>query len=314
MRSDLPAWFYYVYTTLKEVALIKSAGSAEGSAPDVRPIGIGECLRRAIHTTLASDHKGDFAEHLFPQQVAVGMPGGISKLVIGVRLIMEVNPTWVIVKIDLKNAYNEIKRAKVIERMNADDRLRALVPLMWASYSAAPDVYLAGGKRSGFASEEGMHQGDPLASGGFCVGVHPEICELDAELQPSGGSAKFDMDDGYAMGPPEVVFPATLRFAANVQEIGLQLQLSKCTCYSAAGNMQTHPERPPEVKVGMLRGSSGEAGYGVEVAGVPVGDPIFVATYLDQKATDAMSKIRSVKDQLHDRNLPSPSQDTSGKP
>ena len=45
----------------------------------------------------------------------------------------------------------------------------------------------------------------------------------------AGGAARFDMDDGYAVGPPELVFPALERFAAAVAELGLEMQPSKKT-------------------------------------------------------------------------------------
>ena len=38
--------------------------------------------------------------------------------------------------------------------------------------------------------------------------IHPELRALDEELAPFGGAARAIMDDAYAIGPPEVVFPA----------------------------------------------------------------------------------------------------------
>ena len=35
------------------------------------------------------------------------------------RLLIELNKTWVLVKIDLRNAFNEIMRAVVLGRLNA---------------------------------------------------------------------------------------------------------------------------------------------------------------------------------------------------
>ena len=41
--------------------------------------------------------------------------------------------------------------------------------------------------------------------------IHPELRALDEELAPFGGAARAIMDDAYAIGPPEVVFPALER-------------------------------------------------------------------------------------------------------
>ena len=70
------------------------------------------------------------APTLGAQQVAVGIPGGISKLAMGVQLALEAHPHWVAVKIDLRNAHNEIKRSKVLERLCAADSLRDMAPVM----------------------------------------------------------------------------------------------------------------------------------------------------------------------------------------
>ena len=86
---------------MKVVAPIKTLPSNDGDAPDVGPLAVGECLRRAINTTLLSDLKLACADHFWPQQVAIGVPGGISLLVFGVRALLELNPRWVVVRIDI---------------------------------------------------------------------------------------------------------------------------------------------------------------------------------------------------------------------
>jgi len=192
-NAELPSWYYYVMATTKMVAPVKEAARGPGEAPDVRPIGMGECLIRAIHTSLAESFKTALEGHLSPQQVAVGVESGISKLVFGIRLLAEANPSWAVVKLDLKNAFNEILRAAVLDRLNADQSIRSLVPVMWATYSPAAGIYLAAPDPTlaPFGSEEGMRQGCSLGSAGYCVGIHPEVRKLDEELRASGGGGKI---------------------------------------------------------------------------------------------------------------------------
>lgn len=306
-NAELPAWFYFVHASTKLMAPIKQAAPTPDEAPDVRPIGAGECLGRAIHRSVITDFKPALANHLFPQQVAIGVEGGISKLVFAIRLLAESNPDWVVVKIDLRNAFNEIARATVLARLNADPALRSLVPMVWAVSSPASPVFLAACDlaQAPFRSEEGMRQGDAAASAAFCVGIHPEVRALDAELAASGGAARFDMDDGYAVGHPDVVFPAILAFAERVAHLGLELQLHKCTYYSVAGDMSVHPARPPNLDPGSIQLQSGAVGYGLDVAGVPVGDDIYVAATLDCRAEESVSKIQTITSQLRDHHLQS---------
>ena len=49
-NADLPAWFYTVFAAVTASLPIKSPAPVPDAAPDVRPVGVGECLRRAIRT------------------------------------------------------------------------------------------------------------------------------------------------------------------------------------------------------------------------------------------------------------------------
>ena len=302
-NAELPHWFYVAFTTVKQMAPIKQAGATPDAAPDVRPISIGECLRRAIDASVATQYRDAFREHLWPQQVAVGVSGGLSLLALGIELTLELCPQWVVVKLDLRNAYNELKRAALVARLNEVEGLRDLVPLTWATYLGSPEVYFAGNGvvPSGYLSAEGVHQGGPLSSAQFCVAIHPEVCLLDAELRSYGGSARFDMDDGYAVGPAEQVFPAILRFAARAHALGLDLQLHKCKCFSPATDLHTHPSRPPNVVVGELPLPGGSA-RGIVVSGVPLGEVRFVEAHLAGVVDDTMSKINQITTTLRDRH------------
>ena len=128
---------------------------------------------RAWHSSIMSQFKSTAAEHLWPQQIAVGVQGGLSLLILGVRLALETHPTWVAIKIDLRNAYNELMRAVVLARLHDQEHLKALMPLFWATYRAKSAIFLLsqGLLEADFASEEGMRQGDPLASTGCCIGI-----------------------------------------------------------------------------------------------------------------------------------------------
>ena len=37
-------------------------------------------------------------------------------------------------------------------------------------------------------------------------------------MSDNGGMARFGMDDGYAIGPPDIVFPAIEKFALDVRQ------------------------------------------------------------------------------------------------
>ena len=182
-------------------------------------------------------------------------------LIFGMRALIEMHLDWVVVKLDIKNAQNKIKRARVLQRLLASESLRSLAPLFWACYSHRSDILLSapGTPCADFGSEEGVQQGDSFAATGFCVGIHPEICALDAAVSQHGGAARFIMDDGYVAGPSHVVFQAISVFAAAIPGAGLELQESKTFCYSPNGGLEQDPHRRTHLPFGRAQLSSGES-------------------------------------------------------
>ena len=167
-------------------------------------------------------------------------------------------------------------------------------------------IYLAsaGLPRADFVSEEGVQQGDGPASMAFCAGIHPEVQGLDAILSEHGGAARFIMDDGYAVGPPAVVFDAVRRFGEAITHLGLELQETKSECYCPAGPDATSTDRPEDFPLGTCRAADGTVtGFGILVGGVPVGDTAYVRQCLSQKAATVVSKVNTVSDVLRPLHL-----------
>jgi hypothetical protein len=71
------------------------------------------------------------------------MASGISLAIFGVRALLELHPDWVAVRLDMKNAYNELKRAVALRRLNDSPHQRALVPLFGATHAPRIPVYLS---------------------------------------------------------------------------------------------------------------------------------------------------------------------------
>ena len=96
----------------------------------------------------------------------MGVSGGISILYHGLRLLLVVHPDFLVVRIDLRNAYNKSRRAQVLQRMAAVPGVASLVPLMHAMYGPAGIIVLPDGSRLFAGSdrgdfEEGLPQGSP---------------------------------------------------------------------------------------------------------------------------------------------------------
>ena len=84
-------------------------------------------------------------------------------------------------KLDLRNAYNEVKRETILRRLEECPYLQQLAPLFWATHEVRSPIYVAhdGLVRTEFDSAEGVQQGDGISSAAFCTAIHPEVLALD---------------------------------------------------------------------------------------------------------------------------------------
>ncbi|KAL1527728.1 hypothetical protein AB1Y20_009113 [Prymnesium parvum] len=288
VNAELPDWFYQAAAVARLIPLVKSQNTPprdagpRGGGPDVRPIAVGEVEVRAVtrHVTDAVLERAGGV--LSPQQLAVGVKGGTSILVHGVRMLLEHNPSFVVVRMDLSNAYNAISRVVVLRRLAERPEFTHLVPLLLQVLWGAGTAYLL----CTWASHS-------------AVGIHPELQGLDAELAPFGGAARAIMDDIYAVGPPSVVFPAVQRFRLTLRLLtGLVSNIAKFVCFSHTHDLEGCPWRADaQVPLGgdRLGGSRG-----VMVAGVPVGDDVFVRSRMSDIASGVVTYIRDTSAKLRD--------------
>ena len=125
-------------------------------------------------------------------------------------------------KIDIVNAFNEFDRHQVIELI-ADKRqylsqvaawgqaqvaeLQALLPVVWAMLSVAPELVGEGGACIAIRSWSGGVQGNPLLPALFCVALHPMLHGAQVRLKEHADWAvvRAQMDDADLLGPVDVL-------------------------------------------------------------------------------------------------------------
>ena len=141
-------------------------------------------------------------KYLEPVQQA--MPeAGCQKVLFTVRTLLEENPTFVCLKLDIENAQNTMSRARCVEVLESVPELRHLA---WhAATVLAPVTVLHSNGASFGEGKEGFTQGDPEATPFYCVTWHEDICKAEEVLEPEGGAARFISDDGYLVGPEQEV-------------------------------------------------------------------------------------------------------------
>jgi len=70
---------------------------------DLHPIVISE-----IFFQLINQFGGSFQEHLSPHQFKVSTPRGYETILFGIRTLLDLHLDWVVMQIDVGNAFNGI--------------------------------------------------------------------------------------------------------------------------------------------------------------------------------------------------------------
>jgi len=124
---SLAAGFHFVFSSVRLLALRKRAPAAD-EPEDARPVGISCALRRAVTKAIFANAslKETFADHLAPQQLGVAVVAGATKLIVGLRELLDAEPSFGIFTLDISNAFNSVSRAAVRrQRPRRDPRARS---------------------------------------------------------------------------------------------------------------------------------------------------------------------------------------------
>ena len=186
-----------------------------GSPPDVRPIAVGETLRRLTGKCLCSLVKDKASSFFEPLQLGVACPHGTEKVVHGLRKCIEEHwgdEDFVVLKTDMRNAFNLISRQALLSECSLF--FPELLP--WASWCYGSQPYLWH-PLGHLTSESGVQQGDPLGPLFFSLVLHKVIAAIDADddclrliLQA------WYLDDGVLAGPKHAV----LRALSIIEDLG----------------------------------------------------------------------------------------------
>ena len=133
LRGDMSHDVCEVLTSARLVALTKASG-----AP--RPIACGEVLRRLAAKCVVFDCRDRIGALLRPTQRGVGVKGGAEQLAHIVTSLLQANPGWVALGLDISNAFNTVFRGTVCTETLR--HLPQLYELVQACYGGAARPFL----------------------------------------------------------------------------------------------------------------------------------------------------------------------------
>ena len=160
------------YTACRLLSLNKAPGETE---LQIRPIGVGEVLRRIVGKTIAWALSEDIQEAGGALQVSTGLKGGAEAAIHGMKNIFEAESTDAIILVDAENAFNKLNRQVALH--NIQHLCPNFATVLINTYRLPSRLFLVGGGE--ILSTEGTTQGDTLAMPFYGISTRPLINKLN---------------------------------------------------------------------------------------------------------------------------------------
>ena len=195
---------------------------------DIRPIAVGEIIRRLVSKCCCADMRSEAAEELAPRQVGVGVAGGgeaVTHTVSAVIHELGMAQDRVMLKVDFKNAFNLVSRQAFIRIIR--DKFPHLAH--WVEFCYAGQPFLWWDKHV-LRSAAGVQQGDPLGPILFSLVLQEVVREIEKQL-PDLDLNVWYLDDGTIIGKSAEVAQALQIIEVEGRKLGLELRKDKCELF-----------------------------------------------------------------------------------
>ena len=139
----------------------------------VRPIGVGEVLRRIMAKCVMKILKHDVIDASGSLQVCAGLKCGSEAAIHAMRKMFEADDNDAVLLIDASNAFSSLNRSAALHN------IRILTPATFAinTYREPARLFMTGCKE--IKSGEETTQGDPIATGLNAISLQPLITHLN---------------------------------------------------------------------------------------------------------------------------------------
>ena len=145
--------------------------------PGVRPIGIGEVVRRILGKAVLATIGNEIQEAAGAMQVCAGHQAGSEAAIHAMRETFEDPNTEAALLVDASNAFNTLNRKMALH--NIQKRCPPLAKVLINTYRHDPQLFIGG---ETLLSREGTTQGDPLAMAMYAIATVPLIDRLQQQV------------------------------------------------------------------------------------------------------------------------------------
>jgi hypothetical protein len=196
----------------------------------LRPIAVGETLRRLVAKLALSASECEFRDYLEPTQVGVGTRYGSESIIHVVRQYMGRHGNdgnRVVVLLDIENAFNSIDRNAIMRSVRrVNPALAAWADMCYGSQSTVllDSVVLT--------SDRGVQQGDPAGPAFFSACIQEDILDARANTEQAYPGkidwVAFYLDDGVVGGSADAVQHFVQQLSCRLARKGLSFNIGKC--------------------------------------------------------------------------------------
>ena len=247
----------------------------------IRPVAVGEVLRRLISKCCVRAVSVRAADYLKPLQLGVGLANGAEAILHALNRLIRLGGSQensLLALVDFKNAFNEVDRGKMLGEV-----LRLFPEIFgWVQYCYGDGATLFSGSDLIHATA-GVQQGDPLGPLLFSLVLHPLLMRLKSDF---GLKTVAFLDDVTLHGPAENVSQALDWLSSVGPESGLHISAPKTVIWSPSGNLRAFQDR------GMFSEFRCSSEAGVELLGGAVSlDEGFVETVVEKRVSKCIESL-----------------------
>ena len=185
------------YTAGRLIPLDK--GADKFGDPGVRPIGIGETLRRIVGRSVTTILKADIQAAGGCLQTCTGLRSGIEAAIHATNEAWQNQSTEGLLQVDADNAFNRLNRKVALH--NIKETCPSIQLFLQNHYQKASKLFVSNdpGLEILF-SKEGCTQGDPGAMPFYALGVKPLVDQLHLSIKKELCQQLWYADDSSAIG------------------------------------------------------------------------------------------------------------------
>jgi hypothetical protein len=149
-----------------------------------RPIAGGTSIFKIAAQYVMHVEGEEVANEFDAVQLGVMKGDGALKAVHIVQAALEADPLAVVIKTDLRNAFNLVSRKRMMDAVYNSLRLQGVWRLMHFAHKAASPLFVRTRGRTAamIESDEGTRQGCVLGSFGFAIAIQPAYLTLQKEF------------------------------------------------------------------------------------------------------------------------------------